>query len=140
MSPSSKISYPRNMSVMDAEFSSQGNIGRVRSANFVNLKFSKLLISSATTFYRFINHIVLVTSKPQMIWTYTSWIIAQMTNKLIFWNWSEVQFPRSSMGISSSTTRATKGSITTVCRTNPFPTRMERDHNNFIPKIGGFHV
>lgn len=50
-----------------------------------------------STFAKHVAHIVLMGSKKQMSRLYAPWVVASVTNKNIFWNWSVTKLPHNSV-------------------------------------------
>ncbi len=77
----------------------------IKTSNFFN-KFIRQFVRwaefsvafRATSFINHITHIILMGPYEKMVWSYTRWVIALMTNKHSFWDWPIVHFPRNSMG------------------------------------------
>lgn len=72
----------------------------------------------------------------QMMRVYASCIVARMQNKKTIRYLSViVQLPRKTMGVCNTIFSATKCAISSISRTNPFPTSVKRNECDFGPKL-----
>lgn len=121
-------------------FESLCSVHRLYSYYISLIKFCLWVFTTekTATFLNHIFHVVVVTTKKQVIRIYTSWIVALMTNKATAWYWSKMNFPRNSAGncVSSGVVFSaanTKPRISMVINlSGPFPTSVKRNKNHLV--------
>lgn len=76
----------------------------------------------ATSFFKHICHVIPVGSHKKMIWVYAGWIVANMTNKLAFWDRPFIKLPSNAVGWPHIPAANAKLPVTLRCpRALPYP-------------------